>query len=61
MARENDGRATRGRVDCTLLELVCAVGESSRSEHETVLTLLHLVRSGRVRLIGALKDEFEEL
>jgi len=50
-------RAGGGSVDCTLLELVCAVGDSAGNEHETIATLVHLVRSGRVRLIGALRDE----
>ena len=54
MGQRSDGG---GRVDCTLLELVCAVGDSAGSERETVATVLHLVRSGRVRLIGMLRDE----
>ena len=50
-------QATRGRIHCTLLELVCAVGDASGSEEETLATVLHLVRSGRVRLIGTLRDQ----
>ena len=57
MGHQRSAASQRGRVDCTLLELVQAVGESSSSEQETIATLQHLVRSGRVRLVGALRDE----
>lgn len=49
--------APREPVECTLLELVSAVGDSAGSERETVATLLHLVRSGRVRLIGTFRGQ----
>jgi hypothetical protein len=49
--------ASGGRIHCTLLELVCAVGDASGSESETLATVMHLVRSGRVRLIGTLRNE----
>jgi hypothetical protein len=38
--------------DLTLLELVRAVGEVTENEREIVATVLHLLRSGRVRLRG---------
>jgi len=51
--------ASGGRIHCTLLELVCAVGDASSSESETLATVMHLVRTGRVRLIGALRNEWQ--
>ncbi len=39
-------------TETTLLELVCVVGEHAASEAEVVATVVHLVRSGRVRLSG---------
>ena len=47
----------RSKIECTLLELVRAVTEVSASEIEVLATIQHLLRSGRVRLIGALRDE----
>ena len=38
--------------DLTLLELVRTVGEITDDEREIVATVLHLLRSGRVRLRG---------
>jgi hypothetical protein len=38
--------------DLTLLELVRAVGDVTEDEREIVATVLHLLRSGRVRLRG---------
>jgi len=38
--------------EVTLLELVQAVSEESRSDAEVVAVVLYLVRSGRVRLCG---------
>ena len=46
-----------GRIQCTLLELICAVEDASGSETETLATVVHLMRSGRVRLVGRLRDE----
>ena len=45
------------RVDATLLELVQAVAEVTEDEHEVVATVLHLLRSGRVRLTGNLRGQ----
>ena len=45
------------RIECTLLELVRAVTEVSASEREVLATVQHLLHSGRVRLIGTLRDE----
>jgi hypothetical protein len=41
----------------TLLELVRAIGEVTADDREVVLTVLHLLRSGRVRLRGCMRDE----
>ena len=46
-----------GKIECTLLELVRAVTEVSTSEREVLATLQHLLHSGRIRLIGSLRDE----
>jgi hypothetical protein len=42
---------------CTLLELVKAVGEITRDDHEVVATVIHMLRSGSVRLNGNFHDE----
>ena len=39
----------------TLLDLVCAVGEHSRSEAELIATVAYMVNRGRVRLCGNFK------
>ena len=50
--------ATRGEPELvTLLELVEAVGEYAHSEAEVVATVLHMLRSGRVKLRGCFRDE----
>lgn len=36
----------------TLLDLVAAVAEVSTSEAEIVATVVHLINSGRIRLVG---------
>jgi hypothetical protein len=41
----------------TLLELVSAVSETTSNDDEVTETVLHLLRSGRVRLCGNFKDE----
>jgi hypothetical protein len=40
------------RTESTLLELVVAVSEHSRTEAEVIATVVHLVNSGVVRLCG---------
>ncbi len=40
----------------TLLDLVAAVAESGASEVELVWAIVHLVNSGRVRLIGQFRE-----
>jgi hypothetical protein len=37
---------------CTLLELVRVLSEITDDEHEIVATVLHMLSSGSVRLIG---------
>jgi len=39
-------------VESTLLDLVRAVTEQTADDREVVATVLHLLRSGRVRLAG---------
>jgi hypothetical protein len=39
-------------IDTTLLELVQAVARNTSDEGEIVATVRHLLRTGRVRLIG---------
>jgi hypothetical protein len=39
-------------VETTLLELVQAVSEVADDDRETIATVMHLLRSGRVRLVG---------
>jgi hypothetical protein len=39
-------------VDTTLLDLVHAVSQETEDEREVIATVLHLLRTGRARLIG---------
>ena len=45
----------------TLLELVQSVGEVTSSDQEVVATVIHMLRSGRVRLCGSFCNEPIEL
>ena len=40
----------------TLLALVEAVSDASNSEQEVVATVAHMLRTGKVRLIGCFRD-----
>jgi hypothetical protein len=40
----------------TLLALVRAISEVTSDEHEVVATVLHMLRSGEVRLCGNFRD-----
>jgi len=40
------------RRDVTMLELVTAVTEHTRTEGEAIATIVHMVNSGAVRLCG---------
>ena len=40
----------------TLLDLVEAVGDVSDNEREVVATVSHLIRTGKVRLIGCFRN-----
>ena len=42
-------------VDTTLLELVQTIAEDTKDDREIVATVVHLLRSGRVRLIGSFR------
>lgn len=43
-------------LQVTLLELVCAVREETEDDREVVATVVHLLRSRRVRLCGNFRD-----
>ncbi len=40
----------------TLLDLVEAVGDVSDNEREVVATVTHMIRTGKVRLIGCFRN-----
>lgn len=42
-------------AETTLLDLVRAVSEQTEDDREVVATVLHLLRSGRVRLVGSFR------
>ena len=45
-------RSEGDAVETTLLELVRAVSDVTDDDREIVATVMHLLRSGRVRLVG---------
>ena len=45
---------------CTLLELVRVLTEITNDEHEVVATVIHMLCSGSVRLIGNFRDSRPE-
>jgi predicted nucleic-acid-binding protein len=44
-------------VETTLLELVTTLGELTEDDREVVTTVVDLLRSGRVRLIGNFRGQ----
>jgi hypothetical protein len=44
-------------LEATLLDLVRAVSEETEDDREVVATVLHLLRSGRVRLVGSFRGQ----
>jgi hypothetical protein len=44
-------------VETTLLELVTTIGEITEDDREVVTTVVELLRSGRVRLIGNFRGQ----
>ncbi len=56
--RNTQSRPRRGkdRIDTTLLELVETIAEDTDDDREIVATVLHMLRAGRVRLIGSFRD-----
>jgi hypothetical protein len=44
-------------AEATLLDLVRAVSEQTADDREVVSAVLHLLRSGRVRLIGNFRGQ----
>jgi hypothetical protein len=53
-AQELDGEAV---VETTLLELVTTLGELTDDDREVVSSVIELLRSGRVRLIGNFRGQ----
>ncbi|HEU4430747.1 MAG TPA: hypothetical protein VFT98_18445 [Myxococcota bacterium] len=53
-AQELDGDAV---VETTLLELVTTLGELTDDDREVVSSVIELLRSGRVRLIGNFRGQ----
>ena len=58
MSRKTRGRLGRGSrsIDTTLLELIEVIAEDTDDDREIVATVLHMLRAGRVRLIGSFRD-----
>ena len=52
----NRARPDSEPLATTLLALVEAVGDASNSEQEVVATVSHMLRSGKVRLIGCFRN-----
>jgi hypothetical protein len=49
------------KLTVTLRDLISAVSEYADDENEIVATVVHLIRSGRVRLVGgSWSDDFLE-
>jgi len=48
-------RHESARIDTTLLELVQAIARRTSDEREIIATVLRLLRTGRVRLIGSFR------
>lgn len=48
-------RAIDESVEATLLDLVRAVSEETDDPHEVVAAVLHLLRTGRIRLSGSFR------
>ena len=44
-------------IDTTLLELIETIAEDTNDDREIVATVLHMLRAGRVRLIGSFRDD----
>ncbi len=51
------GGAGDPTVETTLLELVRAISEVTDDDQEVVATISHLLRSGRVRLVGNFRSQ----
>ena len=48
--------STDAAVNTTLLELVQTIGEITDNESEIVATVIHMLRSGSVKLIGSFRN-----
>ncbi len=60
LARSDRLRATQapgGCVETTLLALVQALAEVTEDDREIVAVVIHMIRSGRVRLVGSFRDQ----
>lgn len=49
--------AQDGVVETTLLELVQTIGELTQDDREVVATVIEMLHSGRVRLIGNFRGQ----
>ncbi|MDJ0869745.1 MAG: hypothetical protein QNK03_26840 [Myxococcota bacterium] len=47
-------------LETTLLELVRAISEVTDDDREVLATVMHLLRSGRVRLVGNFRGELPD-
>ncbi len=52
-----EGAGPEAVVETTLLELVTTLGELTEDDREVVSTVVELLRSGRVRLIGNFRGQ----
>jgi hypothetical protein len=55
--RRNRASQPDAQVHLTLLELVRTIGEITDDETEIVATVIHMLRSGTVKLAGTFRDE----
>ncbi len=56
MAVEESERHPAQARRVTLLDLVAALADSGASEKEVVWAIVHMVNSGRVRLVGQFRE-----
>lgn len=55
-SRTKQAPSADGAVHTTLLELVRTIGEITDEEAEVVATVLHMLRTGTVKLTGSFRD-----
>ncbi|MGH0036561.1 MAG: hypothetical protein ACQGVK_16160 [Myxococcota bacterium] len=52
-----DAPAPAARTELTLLDLVSALGETGATDREVVASVMDLLTTGRVRLVGRIRGE----